>query len=112
MITLTRYTYEGKGIFRKLQKAFNNVDMPAPDEQELFDAEEEFERYLDVPDVCTQSIPTKSYFTEEGLERFEYELDTICYYADLYLPHSVNKKTIDYDGKILYKDKYQVVVPA
>ena len=112
-MTLTRYTYKGKGIFRSLHKDFEKADMSVSDEQNLYDAEEVFDRYMEVPDICTDKIvQTRSYFTEEGLKEFRRALDTICYYADLYLEHPVKVKTIDYAGEILYKDYYQVVIPA
>ena len=112
-MVLTRFTVEGKGIFRALQKLFDKADMSVADEQDLFDAEEVFERDLEVPDIYQNGV-TKStaWFTELGMKEFEEALDTILYYADLYLEAPIKKESMEYDGDVLYKDCYQVVLAA
>jgi len=110
---LTRYTVDGKGIFRALLKMFNEVNMSATDEQDLFDAVEIFERDMEVPDICHDGITkTASWFTENGVKAFAEALDTISYYAELYLHKQIKVEFIEYDGVPLYKDYYQAVLPA
>ena len=112
-MVLTRYTIDGKGIFRTLQNMFNEVDMSVADEQELFDAQEEFERDMSVPDICTnKDVKTTCWFTEEGLAHFDYSLDTLMWATDMYLGKQIEKKCIEYTGTPLYLDEYQAVLAA
>lgn len=108
---LTRYTINGKGIFQALQLLFNEVDMSVADEQELFDAEEVFERDMEVPDVCTTQ-KTTSWFTENGVKEFKDALDTILYYADIYLEEKIKVEKRELEEQPLYQDYYQVVLAA
>ena len=83
------------------------------DEQDLFDAEEVFERDMEVPEICTdKSQNATSWFTEEGIKEFEEALDTLCYYADIYLDEPIKVECIDYQGAPLYKDCFQAVLAA
>lgn len=110
---LIRFTVDGKGIFRVLPKMFEEADMPVQDEQELFDAEEVFERDLPIPEIFLEKgIRSTSWFTENGFNEFKDALETIAYYADLYLGEKLEKTVIEYDEETLYKDYFQVVLAA
>ncbi len=108
---LTRFTCNGAGMFSAIGDLIEK-DMPAAEEQEVFEAEEYFGIHLEVPDIFPKMCgKTKSYFTEEGLKAFEEQIDTISYYLDMYLgPVNVEKKF--YSGAVLYEDPYQVVLAA
>ena len=108
---LTRYTCNGIGIFKRLND-FRSIDIPEEEEDELRDAENEFDNYLNIPDICwSKEIKTVSYFTEAGLERFSEDIDTILYDLDIYIG-PINKETTENTGNILYQDEYQVVLSA
>lgn len=108
---LTRYTCKGIDIFRKLND-FRSINISEEEEDELCDAENEFDKYLSIPDICrSKAIKTVSYFTEAGLARFKEDIDTILYYLDIYIG-PINKETTENTGNILYQDEYQVVLSA
>lgn len=111
-MTLTRYTFKGEGIFHTLHKAFDEVDMSYPDEQELFDAEEAFERDLEVPDIYNASaVENTAWFTEEGVAWFKDALESLCYLAEIYLGEKIQIRKIDYQGEFLYQDYNQAIIP-
>ena len=87
--------------------------LPVQDEQDIWDAEERFEAEMEVPEICTdKNVQSTSWFTQEGIKWFQEALDTLVYYADIYLDSSIKIESIEYDGEPLYKDWCQVVIPT
>ena len=108
-MTGIRYTYENTGIFRAMRK-LDDAILSSTEEQELYDAENIFDRELDVPDVCTLTGMTECYFTPKGSDHFKEELSVFSYYLRQYLGGRVQIITEDVpDSFIIYKDDYQFV---
>ena len=111
---LTRYTCGGIGIFKgpcaSLVNLVSDYGGTAEEENEVVDAYNEFERYMRVPNVVSSTrIDTISWFTEEGIEKFKDCLETIIFYANIYLDCPVVIEHRELDEKPLYKDEYQVI---
>lgn len=111
---LIRLTFSGKGIFRAL-RALDDVGMEPWDEQDLYDAERDFDEHMKIPDVCTIMGKTKSYFTENGYDRFEESIETLKFVINHYLGKngSVWIEEIEAaEDDLLYLDEYQAVLAA
>ena len=110
---ISRYTCDGLGIFRNLMLQFNKADMSAMDEQELYDAMDEFERYMPVPDVCVdKNVETTSWFTEYGEKVFREALETLSFYVERCFGEEIKVERRELPDDYLYKDEYQVVLTA
>ena len=109
---LIRLTFADKGIFRALRD-LDDVDMEPWDEQDLYDADRDFEENLKIPDACTILGQTKSYFTEKGYERFEESIETLKFIINHYLGKKDLVKTEEIEAtedSLLYLDEYQAVL--
>ena len=84
------------------------------DEVAYDDYSEDLERFLPVPDIySSEKRPTKCWFTEKGYEYFHEAMEVFCDLIEYYLKDQPEKLTIDdYQGEVLYKDPYQVVMLA
>lgn len=112
LMKLIRLTFAGKGIFKVLRD-LDDIGIEPWDEQDLYDAERDFEEILKIPDACTMLAQTKSYFTEKGYERFEESIETLTFIINNYLGGKDWVKTEEIEaaeGDLLYLDEYQAVL--
>ena len=111
---LIRLTFADEGIFRALG-ILDDVGMEPWDEQDLYDAERDFDEHMKIPEVCTILGHTRSYFTEKGYERFEESIETLTFIINYYLGGEDMVKTEKIEATesdLLYLDEYQAVLAA
>jgi hypothetical protein len=107
---LTRYEWEIKG---GRVGFFQGLDVLKP---EKFDHIDEFlDRMLPCPPrwVYKKNPQAKAYFTEMGLKRLKYEINSIIEFVTGYGIMNAKSIKIETDtskvGKIVYSDQYQVI---
>lgn len=112
--TFTRFEINGIGIFHLLNKIdkIPETEFKEEDDFKYTDAVYRFEKDLPIPNLYKNTNKkTISFFTEEGLSFFKESIEDLVDVLETYIDKVtiITIKDIEKD-KILYRDKYQIII--
>ena len=113
---LARYECEDEGIFTKAIDLIHgrSFEVDHSDKEKLKDIMKYFDDNLIAPKLNIDDDHIRYYFTEKGISKFRKYLDDLIFTVNrCYHYPGINTIEItlsDDDNRIMYKDKYQVVL--